>query len=509
MIPPGRRPSSSIAPLAVGLTVAMAIHVLMLPAAIVAMQQTAHYPNDSLSRASLGAGRAKPLENNPTLHRPATELPASPKVSQAVQEHARRSATASPASPPASPPAPTARDQTPPAVSLKKTTPPKLRLGSRNGDPHAATAAWISYEDFQKLQAPKGRQEQPALQKESDPAPGAPYRPDPTSHRMAMAANRTGSSGGSGSPAKAFSPMGYRSPLLYPIQPPTGNPADAMRTMPGTRPAESIIPLPMADMTAPPGQTSPFPPLTGMGPSNPPAASDDSPPSLTSTNASSGTTASLRPSSIPAESLPGQTSQARGQILLTPNPGSATTPSHTLSPSSSPSSSDRTKRASAASDSSSPAHRSGSAQPAEKSPEKARTTESSKGSQGGSQGGNEKASASPKADKESHPVSLHDGPVLIRPGQVITGRGIEIKTSVPRLSVVARFVLPSNPVIKVTFDSHGDVVQAEFIRTSGYENWDGPVLASLYRWKAQGPMLDDLKRGFELEVELLFTDSPP
>ncbi len=93
----------------------------------------------------------------------------------------------------------------------------------------------------------------------------------------------------------------------------------------------------------------------------------------------------------------------------------------------------------------------------------------------------------------------------MQPGAVVTGQGIEIKTVVPRISVIARMsIIPRNPVVKVTFDRTGQVSTARFIRNTGYENWDGPVLASLYQWRASGKRLKEINGPFDLEIEMIF-----
>ena len=126
---------------------------------------------------------------------------------------------------------------------------------------------------------------------------------------------------------------------------------------------------------------------------------------------------------------------------------------------------------------------------------------------GAGQGEGGKPSGSPRSDAESPAVMLTDHPINVplKPGAVITGRGIEIKPVVPRITTVARFVIPRNPVAKLRFDNKsGQVIFAELTTSTGYENWDGPVLASLYEWRATGKLLKQLHKPFEIEVHLLF-----
>ncbi len=113
--------------------------------------------------------------------------------------------------------------------------------------------------------------------------------------------------------------------------------------------------------------------------------------------------------------------------------------------------------------------------------------------------------SAPKSDRDSAPVSLTgDSTLPIRPGRVITGKGIEIKTFHPDFSVVAMITsVPSNPVCRVVFNKDGIVDSAEILRTSGYPNIDGPILSSLYRWEATGEELKKMNRAFSLTIEVI------
>ena len=113
--------------------------------------------------------------------------------------------------------------------------------------------------------------------------------------------------------------------------------------------------------------------------------------------------------------------------------------------------------------------------------------------------------SAPRSDRESAPVTLRNHADTVQPGGVLVGEGIEIKTVRPRFSVVTRVsVLPRNPMALVVFDHEdGRVIEAKLITSSGYPNVDGPVLASLYQWRATGLKLDELDRPFELKIRLV------
>lgn len=112
--------------------------------------------------------------------------------------------------------------------------------------------------------------------------------------------------------------------------------------------------------------------------------------------------------------------------------------------------------------------------------------------------------AAPRDDREADPTSATRDDLLVKTGQVLTARGLEIKTAHVRPSVVTRSsTIPHNPVVRVTFDTQGRVINAAFIRSTGYANWDAPVLASLYQWRATGDRLADFTEPFSIKVDLI------
>lgn len=118
-----------------------------------------------------------------------------------------------------------------------------------------------------------------------------------------------------------------------------------------------------------------------------------------------------------------------------------------------------------------------------------------------------KVSASPRSDKQSPPVTAFDGKLKVQQsGRVSTGEGIRILTAVPQLSVTARYTIPNNPKAKITFSARGDVVSVTMLRSAGHPAWDGPILASLYKWRATGTKLEQLNRSFDIEVNILLRD---
>jgi len=111
--------------------------------------------------------------------------------------------------------------------------------------------------------------------------------------------------------------------------------------------------------------------------------------------------------------------------------------------------------------------------------------------------------AAPKDEREAPPVSRIEG-LTVQPGKVVARHGLQINTVQPRFSVVAqRSALPANPTVELTFDDQGEVIHARFVRSTGYDNIDGPILASLYKWTAVGESLARIEDTFTVEIRIL------
>jgi hypothetical protein len=77
----------------------------------------------------------------------------------------------------------------------------------------------------------------------------------------------------------------------------------------------------------------------------------------------------------------------------------------------------------------------------------------------------------------------------------LTGKGIRIRTVVPRFSTTTQLTaMPRNPVIVIRFNRAGRVVKAEFegLEGTGYSGIDEPLLDAVYRWTAVGEQLNRL-----------------
>ncbi len=107
--------------------------------------------------------------------------------------------------------------------------------------------------------------------------------------------------------------------------------------------------------------------------------------------------------------------------------------------------------------------------------------------------------AAPRSDREA-PPSRVERFEWHRPGTVPVARGMEVQTFAPRFSVVAQYSIPMDPELILHFDGTGQAVRVELIRSSGFENVDGPIIAALYRWRASGERIEALPPGQTLEM---------
>lgn len=85
-----------------------------------------------------------------------------------------------------------------------------------------------------------------------------------------------------------------------------------------------------------------------------------------------------------------------------------------------------------------------------------------------------------------------------KPGMPLTGKGIRIRTVVPRFSTTTRLTaVPRNPVVVIRFNRAGRVVKAEFENNqgTGYRDVDEPLLDAVYRWTAAGEQLNRIPAG--------------
>ncbi|MBB48657.1 MAG: hypothetical protein CMJ33_08970 [Phycisphaerae bacterium] len=108
------------------------------------------------------------------------------------------------------------------------------------------------------------------------------------------------------------------------------------------------------------------------------------------------------------------------------------------------------------------------------------------------------------ADKESDATSVIDVPrELWTRGRPLAAQGVELQTRRPVLDTLtqlsARF---GNPLVQINFARNGRPTGARILQSSGDVRLDEPILDSLYRWRAKGKKLQELKDGGTFDVTL-------
>lgn len=116
------------------------------------------------------------------------------------------------------------------------------------------------------------------------------------------------------------------------------------------------------------------------------------------------------------------------------------------------------------------------------------------------------------SDREAIATAIRAAPI-VRPGQVVASRGLDVRTVAPRWSMTAQLTLrPRNPTVYVTFGRDGRVREAGFVRDgeavldAGRDEINEPLLNAVYNWTARGRALEELDPDDPAaEVTLLFT----
>lgn len=115
--------------------------------------------------------------------------------------------------------------------------------------------------------------------------------------------------------------------------------------------------------------------------------------------------------------------------------------------------------------------------------------------------------AAPRDDSESPPTRVDLDVKAVKPGGVIVGRGLKMIVARPRFSAVTlSSTMPRNPLALITFNADGTVRAVELKESSGAANVDGPVVASLYRWRAEGRRLSEIDGPFVIEMRILLVE---
>lgn len=109
-----------------------------------------------------------------------------------------------------------------------------------------------------------------------------------------------------------------------------------------------------------------------------------------------------------------------------------------------------------------------------------------------------------QADKESDPTSVIDAkPENWKLGKPLATSGLELKPRKPVFTTLQTLTsAPGNPLCRLHFDSDGVPTDVEILESSGNNEVDAVIKASLYRWRAKGKSLATLKKDETRDVTI-------
>lgn len=344
-------------------------------------------------------------------------------------------------------------------VMSKETAAEKLvDLGDPNNEPKK-TVAWISLRDFEQLVARRSQLEQPSAQMVAEPDPDAPMR---------VATD---------DPARETTEPSEQPDIGQATAPPAGPPESSPENLPEEKPETA-----QEAVESQPSQT---------------ASSQSAEPEVTPDSASG--TQALAGLDQPAVDSEGPVADASGSAVdeqqTSAEPG-ATVPEP-----------DPTQ---ASEDLKGPKEKEPVTETAQNEPtpstEPTETADKQDPQAQDSQVGVDLPTSAPKADLESPPIVRIKQEIRLKPGSVVTGQGIRIRTVMPRISYVTyRLKTPErNPVVSITFNQAGKVVDAQLVRSSGEDAYDGPVLNSAWRYSAEGQEIQNLEGLLQVRIRILF-----
>ena len=110
---------------------------------------------------------------------------------------------------------------------------------------------------------------------------------------------------------------------------------------------------------------------------------------------------------------------------------------------------------------------------------------------------------SARSDRQSIPTTRVD----LRKrqlGKVEVGRGLELRTVVPKISVLTRLSgIPSNAKVTLVFNKSGHVIRAHLDRSTGYMGYDSAILEALYKWQTKGKQLQEHAGDLTIPIDII------
>lgn len=126
------------------------------------------------------------------------------------------------------------------------------------------------------------------------------------------------------------------------------------------------------------------------------------------------------------------------------------------------------------------------------------------GGGGGGDAADDPVGSGERSEAEADPTSIRNVPsAQWRNGRPIAAEGMTIQTRKPRFTVLTMVTArPTNPIVEIRFDHEGRPRGTRYLRSSGHDNIDGPIMDAIAGWRARGKALDALRPGDTVTVRL-------
>jgi hypothetical protein len=108
------------------------------------------------------------------------------------------------------------------------------------------------------------------------------------------------------------------------------------------------------------------------------------------------------------------------------------------------------------------------------------------------------------SDQESDPTSAVEVPLdNIKLGKPLSAHGLRIKPRRPEFTTLTLLTAaPADPLAELRFRRDGKPQRVRILKSSGDARIDEGILNSLYRWRASGKRLQELKKGETIPVRI-------